>query len=205
MITVTIGLDAFDVGIETKRLGVHGVGAVASFVGVVRNDGNLTALTLEHYPGMTEAALATLAHVASDRWSLLAATIYHRVGQLVPGDPIVFVGTSAPHRRDALEACAFLIDRLKTDAPLWKRESFGDGREAWVEARAADQAATTASRCKAQFRQLSRLPRSSFASQDHHLISFDQLDDVVRLGGDRQRLVQAELGYAGIANRDCRY
>ena len=143
MITITVGDDAFDIGGEIARLGVHGVGAVASFVGIVRDDGELTALTLEHYPGMTEAALAALAHEAHDRWSLLAATIYHRVGPLAPGDPIVFVGTSAPHRRDALEACAFLIDRLKTDAPFWKRESFGDGREAWVELRATDEAAST--------------------------------------------------------------
>ena len=143
MIVVTVSHEPFDVGVETTRLGVNGVGAVANFVGIVRDDGELTALTLEHYPGMTEAALAALAHEAHDRWSLLSATIYHRVGQLAPGDPIVFVGTSAPHRRDALEACAFLIDRLKTDAPLWKRESFGDGRAAWVEARATDEAAST--------------------------------------------------------------
>ena len=142
MISVTVGQDAFDVGVEMARLGVPGVGAVASFVGIVRDDDDLLLLTLEHFPGMTEAALETLAREARDRWSLLAATIYHRVGQLVPADSIVFVGTSAPHRRDALEACSFLIDRLKTDAPFWKRESFSDGRQCWVEPRASDDAAT---------------------------------------------------------------
>ena len=142
MISVVVGRDAFDVGVETARLGVPGVGALASFVGIVRDEGDLTGLTLEHYPGMTEAALEALAREARDRWSLLAATIHHRVGRLAPRDPIVFVGTSAPHRRDALEACAFLIDRIKTDAPFWKRENFSDGRRCWVEPRASDDAAT---------------------------------------------------------------
>ena len=142
MIAVTVTPDAFDVGVETTRLSVAGVGAVANFVGIVRADDTLIALTLEHYPGMTEAALAALAHEARDRWSLSAATIHHRVGRLVPGDAIVFVGTAAAHRRDALDACAFLIDRLKTDAPFWKRESFADGRQRWGEPRASDDAAT---------------------------------------------------------------
>ncbi len=130
--------EPFDVGAMMAALGTKGVGGVASFVGVVRSDGGLTALTLEHYPGMTEAALEALATEATSRWSLSGVAIHHRVGQLVPGEQIVFVGTAAPHRHAALEACAFLIDRLKTDAPFWKRESFADGRETWVEARAGD-------------------------------------------------------------------
>lgn len=138
MIRVSVSHDAFDAGAEIAALGSEGVGAVASFVGIVRGDGGLVALTLEHYPAMTEAALNTLAEAAVARWALSGVRIHHRVGELHVGDPIVFVGTSSPHRRDALDACAFLIDRLKTDAPFWKRESFADGRERWVEGLASD-------------------------------------------------------------------
>ncbi len=141
MITVRVSADAFDIGAETAALGIDGMGAVASFTGIVRGDGGLTALTLEHYPAMTEAALHALADEAAARWSLGGVVLHHRVGRLVPGDPIVLVACASPHRADALAACAFLIDRLKTDAPFWKRESFADGRETWVEARNSDDAA----------------------------------------------------------------
>ncbi|MCC2978968.1 molybdenum cofactor biosynthesis protein MoaE [Sphingomonas sp. IC4-52] len=114
-------------------------GALATFTGMVRADDGVTELMLEHYPGATERALEALARVAFQRWSLSGATIVHRVGSMVPGDRIVFVATSAAHRAAALEACAFLIDRLKTDAPFWKRERLGD-RHRWVEPRKSDDA-----------------------------------------------------------------
>lgn len=142
MITVRVSAEAFDTGAEIAALAIKGMGAVASFTGFVRGDGGLAALTLEHYPAMTQAALCTLADEAAVRWSLGGVALYHRVGRLVPGDPIVLVACASPHRADALAACAFLIDRLKTDAPFWKRESFADGREAWVEARTSDDAAS---------------------------------------------------------------
>lgn len=141
MITVRITPEPFDAGAEIATLSADGVGGVGSFVGVVRGDGGLTALTLEHYPGMTEAALRALAAQAVARWPLLSVVIHHRVGRLMPGEQIVFVGTASAHRHAALESCAYLIDRLKTDAPFWKRESFADGREEWVEPRTADDAA----------------------------------------------------------------
>src|SRR3546814_13694846 len=89
---------------------------------------------------MTEAGLAALSHAAADRWKLSALTLIHRVGAMAPGDTIVLVLASSAHRAEALAACAFLIDRLKTDVMLWKRETFGDGRVAWVEARDGAQA-----------------------------------------------------------------
>ena len=141
MIRVTVTTEAFDPGAELVALSTNGVGAVASFVGFVRGDDGLAALTLEHYPAMTNAALHVLAEEATQRWALAGVTLHHRIGRLVPGDAIVFVGTAAPHRAAALEACAFLIDRLKTDAPFWKRESYADGRELWIEPRPSDDSA----------------------------------------------------------------
>ena len=122
-----------------ERVG-GGAGAIATFTGLVRDDGGVTTLELEHYPGMTERALTALGEDARARWSLDAVTIVHRVGPMAPGERIVFVGTAAPHRGAALESCAFLIDRLKTDAPFWKREARGEGAR-WVDARASDDAA----------------------------------------------------------------
>ena len=141
MITIRVSAAPFDIGREILALGGDGIGAVASFLGIVRGDNDLIALTLEHYPAMTESALRALADEAEQRWGLGDVMLYHRVGRLTPGDPIVLVVCASAHRRDALEACAFLIDRLKTDAPFWKRESFADGRETWVEARQSDDAA----------------------------------------------------------------
>jgi molybdopterin synthase catalytic subunit len=140
MIRVSIDDAPIELGVEVAALEERGAGAVATFTGVVRGDNGVTALELEHYPGMTEGALITLAEVAMQRWSLLGVTMVHRVGVMVPGDRIVFVGTAAEHRKEALEACAFLIDRLKTDAPFWKRESRGEAAS-WVEARDSDAAA----------------------------------------------------------------
>lgn len=135
MIRVLVARDAIDIADEFARL--EQGGAVATFTGLVRADDGVATLELEHYPGATEAALTRLAEDATARWSLTAATIVHRVGPMTPGERIVFVGTCSAHRAAALDACAFLIDRLKTDAPFWKRETV-DGTARWVEARAAD-------------------------------------------------------------------
>lgn len=135
MIRVIVARDAIDVARELESL--EQSGAVATFTGLVRADDGVATLELEHYPGATEAALTRLAEEACARWSLAAATIVHRVGPMAPGERIVFVGACSAHRAAALAACAFLIDRLKTDAPFWKRETVG-GEARWVEARAAD-------------------------------------------------------------------
>ena len=140
MISVAVQQAPIPVEAALAPLEALGGGAVASFVGLVRSDGGIEALTLEHYPGMTETALRRLAEEAAARWSLLGATIVHRVGRMAPGDRIVLVAACAPHRRDALDACAYLIDRLKTDAPFWKREA-RRGEDRWVEARDTDEAA----------------------------------------------------------------
>ncbi|NIJ19380.1 molybdopterin synthase catalytic subunit [Sphingomonas naasensis] len=142
MIRVSIDSAPIEVAIELAALEERGAGGLATFTGVVRGDDGVTALELEHYPGMTEQALIALAETACARWSLLAVTMVHRVGVMVPGDRIVFVGTAAQHRREALDACGFLIDRLKTDAPFWKREQLGDAAR-WVDARARDVDAAT--------------------------------------------------------------
>lgn len=140
MIRVSVQADVFDSGAELRRLEGAGVGAVASFTGLVRADEGISAMTLEHYPGMTERALEGLAGEAVLRWSLAGVTVIHRVGTLEAGAPIVFVATASAHRMAALEACAFLIDRLKTDAPFWKKEH-GKAGDRWVEARASDDTA----------------------------------------------------------------
>ena len=115
-------------------------GALATFVGRVRGDDGVSELLLEHYPGATERALEAIAAAATARWKLEGAVIVHRVGAMAPGEAIVFVGAAAAHRQPALDACAFMIDRLKTEAPFWKRET--RGREArWVEQRGGDRAA----------------------------------------------------------------
>jgi len=116
------------------------VGALVSFVGLMRdlNAGiGVSAMTLEHYPGMTERALAAIAQEAEGRWDLEGITIVHRVGPLAPQDPIVFVGVASRHRGEAFRACELLIDYLKTRAPFWKKETTGSG-ERWVEARDTD-------------------------------------------------------------------
>jgi molybdopterin synthase catalytic subunit len=147
MITVRVQTGDFDAGAELNALGRGGdggagIGAISSFIGIVRGDGGLASLTLDHYPAMTERALYRLGEQATARWDLSGATIIHRVGTMVPGDRIVFVGTASAHRAASLDACAYLIDALKTGAPFWKRESFHDGRSSWVEAKASDDHAT---------------------------------------------------------------
>lgn len=140
MIHIAVSRAAIDAGAELARIERPGAGATATFSGYVRADDAVTELLLEHYPGMTEHALATLAGDALARWGLTAVSIVHRVGVMRVGEQIVFVGTAAAHRRPALDACAALIDRLKTDAPFWKRETRANG-DRWVERRAEDEAA----------------------------------------------------------------
>ena len=139
----------FDVGAELAALsaGRTDLGAVASFVGLVRDHAGeqaILAMTLEHYPGMTEKKLAEIEAEAQARWPLQASLIVHRYGRMLPGEPIVLVATASQHRSAALEACAFLIDWLKTQAPFWKlEETPADAGAAprWVEAREADERA----------------------------------------------------------------
>ena len=135
---VRISSEAVDSATELAPLANLGGGAVASFTGVVRADNEVSAIELEHYPAMTEASLNALMDEAGARWSLLGSVLVHRVGTIAVGEPVVVVGTAASHRAEALEACAFLIDRLKTDAPFWKKEHRADGSSDWVEAKASD-------------------------------------------------------------------
>lgn len=144
---IAVQEEDFDTGAELAALAGDGAGGVASFIGVVRGEADgrkLAALRLEHYPGMTEAALARLADAAQARWRLAGVTIIHRVGRLLPGQNIVLVATASAHRAEALAATAYLIDRLKTDAPFWKAEEFADGTARWVAARPGDEAAAAA-------------------------------------------------------------
>jgi len=128
----------FDVGMETGALtsGRDDIGAVASFVGLVRG-GEIRAMTLEHYPAMTEKALAEIVAEAKRRWELLGVRVIHRVGRLLPGDRIVLVVVTSSHRHDAFAACEFIMDYLKTQAPFWKREETTAGSR-WVDARESD-------------------------------------------------------------------
>jgi len=142
---IKVQREDFDVGVEVERLtaGRHDIGGVATFMGLVRErlgDETVAAMTLEHYPGMTEKQLAQIEAEAQRRWPLQASLIIHRYGRLEPGERIVFVATASAHRQAALEACAFLIDWLKTKAPFWKLEETGAG-EQWVAARESDDAA----------------------------------------------------------------
>jgi molybdopterin synthase catalytic subunit len=139
---IRVQVEDFDVGAELARLtaGRTDVGGVASFIGLVRDlagGAEVGAMTLEHYPGMTEKKLAEIEAEAQRRWPLQASLIIHRYGRLEPGDRIVLVATASPHRQAALESCAFLIDWLKTKAPFWKVEETATGPH-WVEARGSD-------------------------------------------------------------------
>ncbi len=150
MATIRVQEAPFDVGAEIVALtaGRPEIGGIGCFLGVVRDDAALgtgaralAALTLEHYPGMTERAIARIAEEAEQRWALAGCTVIHRVGRMVPGEPIVLVVAASSHRQAALDATAFLIDWLKTKAPFWKREDFADGEANWVDARESDDAA----------------------------------------------------------------
>jgi molybdopterin synthase catalytic subunit len=136
----------FDVGAELAALtaGRTDIGGIGLFVGTVRDSAGgrpIAAMTLEHYPGMTERALAAIVAEAEARWPLAGCTVIHRVGRLAPGEGIVLVAAASAHRQAALEATAFLIDWLKTKAPFWKHEAFAEGGGHWVEARETDDAA----------------------------------------------------------------
>jgi molybdopterin synthase catalytic subunit len=142
---IQVRKEDFDVGAELAGLtaGRRDVGGVASFIGVVREragDTPLRAITLEHYPGMTEKKLAEIEAEANRRWPLQASLIIHRHGRLLPGERIVLVATAAAHRAAALEACQFLLDWLKTKAPFWKHEETEAGGH-WVEAKDGDEEA----------------------------------------------------------------
>src|SRR3954468_6456743 len=139
---IRVQAEDFDVGAELAALteGNHSIGGVTSFVGLVREmGGGPSAMTLEHYPGMTERQLAEIEAEAHARWPLQASLIIHRYGRLEPGDRIVLVATASAHREAALESCAFLIDWLKTEAPFWKLEDGPEGAK-WVEAKGSDDA-----------------------------------------------------------------
>lgn len=141
--SVRVQEDDFDVGAELSAMtaGDARVGAVASFVGLVRdrNDGDAVAgMTLEHYPGMTEKALEAIVAEAKTRWELFNVLVIHRVGPLKPTDRIVMVATSSAHRGEAFAACEFVMDYLKTRAPFWKREETPSGAR-WVDARETDE------------------------------------------------------------------
>ncbi|MDO8933035.1 MAG: molybdopterin synthase catalytic subunit MoaE [Rhodocyclaceae bacterium] len=141
--SVSVQETDFDVGAEIAALGEGdvGAGAVASFVGLVRaGDDGIAAMTLEHYPGMTEKSLDEIVATAGQRWQLRRVRVIHRIGRLVPGDRIVFVGVTSAHRGDAFAACEFIMDYLKTRAPFWKKEETPAGGR-WVDARETDDAA----------------------------------------------------------------
>jgi molybdopterin synthase catalytic subunit len=139
---VRVQTEDFDVAKELAQLraGNRAVGAVAAFIGVVRDlndNADVRTLTLEHYPGMTEKALAGIVAEAMERWSVCDALVIHRVGLLQPTDQIVLVAVTSAHRGEAFAACEFIMDYLKTRAPFWKKEDTAAG-ERWVEARASD-------------------------------------------------------------------
>ncbi|MFT4719669.1 MAG: molybdopterin synthase catalytic subunit [Candidatus Azotimanducaceae bacterium] len=140
--TIRVQTDVFDPGVEIQLLGTvsQQVGAVTSFTGLVRDineQAGVSGLYLEHYPGMTEKQIALIIDEAAERWQVLAATVIHRVGALVPADPIVFVGVASQHRGDAFHACEYIIDFLKTRATFWKKEQTQAG-ERWLTTRDSD-------------------------------------------------------------------
>ena len=142
---IRVQTEDFDVGAELARLraGKPEIGAVAAFVGLVRdvNDGSaVSELVLEHYPAMTRKALEDIVAQARSRWRIFDVLVIHRIGRLRPTDQIVLTAVTSAHRGDALQACEFIMDYLKTQAPFWKKEQTADGAR-WVEARASDDAA----------------------------------------------------------------
>ena len=149
---VRIQTEDFDSGreIAALRRDKPGIGAIASFIGVVRevNDGDkVAAMTLEHYPGMTEKSIAAIIEQAKSRWRIFDALVVHRVGRLEPLDQIVLVVVTGTHRGDAFAACEFIMDYLKTRAPFWKKEQTPEGMR-WVDARATDDIAAERWRLK---------------------------------------------------------
>ena len=150
--TVRIQVEDFDTGAEiaVMRRGNPAIGAIASFVGVVRdvNEGDTVAcMTLEHYPGMTEKSIEAIVTQARGRWNVIDALVVHRVGSLAPTDQIVLVIVASSHRGDAFAACEFIMDYLKTRAPFWKKEQTAAGSR-WVDARVSDDVAAERWRLK---------------------------------------------------------
>jgi molybdopterin synthase catalytic subunit len=139
---VSIQTQDFDLSAEVAALreADHAVGAVTSFIGTVRASGGVSAMELEHYPGMTEKAIERMIDEAQGRFDICGVRVVHRVGRLLPGEQIVLVLVTSAHRGQAFQACEFLMDYLKTQAPFWKKETTPDG-ERWVDARVADDAA----------------------------------------------------------------
>lgn len=138
---VAVQSEPFDLGAEVSAFtaAVRGAGAVVSFTGLVRDEGGtLSAMEIEHYPGMTEKAISGIAEEAVRRWSLADVLVIHRYGRLGPGEAIMMVATAAPHRGDAFAAAEYLMDYLKSRAPFWKKELGADG-ETWVAAKNADE------------------------------------------------------------------
>ena len=134
---ISVQREDFDAGVEIKKISGNGkVGAIASFVGLVRD----VPMTLEHYAGMTEREIGKIAEQAARRWGVMDVTVIHRYGELAPADQIVLVVVASAHRGDAFAACEFIMDYLKTRAPFWKKEHREGGAD-WVEARASDDAA----------------------------------------------------------------
>jgi molybdopterin synthase catalytic subunit len=142
---IRIQAEDFDIGAEVSRIaqGRTDIGAIVTFSGLCRDEkGRLSALELEHYPGMAEAEIGRICETALDRWPLGALSVIHRHGKLMPGDNIVLVIAASPHRQAAFEAASFVMDFLKSRAPFWKKEHGKDGSEgAWVEATDADEEA----------------------------------------------------------------
>ena len=142
--SISVQQEDFDPGVEYQQLAnSQSVGAITTFTGTVRNlnlGDQVGGLFLEHYPGMTEKALQALVDEAQQRWTLQAVRLIHRIGQLHPGDQIVFVGVTSAHRKEAFAACEFIMDYVKTRAPFWKKETTPDG-DRWVDARDSDQEA----------------------------------------------------------------
>lgn len=146
MNSVSVQTDPFDPNHEVDLLrgGDSSIGAVVTFIGLMRdiNEGErVERLYLEHYPGMTEHALRQIVDEANSRWEIQHCRVVHRVGELLPSDPIVLVAVASRHRKEAFRACEFIIDYLKTRAPFWKKETTAAG-ERWVDARESDDAAT---------------------------------------------------------------
>ncbi len=144
MIKISIQQEDFDVSSEINSMSSKTIGAIATFSGIVRDSSessSLISLTLEHYPGMSEAALEKIANAAKKEWSLEAVRIIHRVGRLLPEDTIVFVGCASAHRQAAFDGCRFIMDFLKTDAPFWKSEETQEG-SFWISEREKDKKAS---------------------------------------------------------------
>jgi molybdopterin synthase catalytic subunit len=139
---ISVQEQAFDLGAETScfAAGHKDMGAIVTFTGIVRDlpDDPLIAMEIEHYPGMTEAALTEIAQTAVDRWSLGDALVIHRHGRLIPGEMIMMVATASRHRKDAFEAAEYLMDYLKSRAPFWKREITAQGK-GWVASKSEDE------------------------------------------------------------------